>query len=160
MLYHQILVRCLLNKICFRRKYYVTFCHTLHENLKTSSLYHSYHIWDIIKQPLEVTPPPLNKSLSSLGSLHQSCWHVVWWWKNSVEARLGGMIEQSLLKQISSLRPNQAAASWYCQIYGKEMPKCFTLCSFTSPIKPLVFSIHLTWGSNSVLFLHSCLVFC
>ena len=42
-----------------------------------------------------------------LGCLPQRCCHGVWRLKNSVEARLGGMIERSLLKQISSLRPNR-----------------------------------------------------
>ena len=59
-----------------------------------------------------------------LGSLHQRCRRVVCWWKNSAEARLGGMIEQSSLKQISKPASlSEAAAFWYSQIYGKSNAK-------------------------------------
>ena len=57
-----------------------------------------------------------------LGCLHQRCWCIVWWWKNSAEVRHGGMIEQSLLKQISSLRPNQGGRSLVLSNPGKVLP--------------------------------------
>ena len=64
-----------------------------------------------------------------LGCLHQRCRCIVWRWKNSAEARLGGMTEQSLLKQISSLRQNQCSHSY---------AQCFALCFITNPIEPLI----------------------
>ena len=51
--------------------------------------------------------------------------------KESAEARLGGMIEQSLLKQISCLRPTKLLGilkSW------QSSAQCFALCSIRNPI--------------------------
>ena len=58
--------------------------------------------------------------------------------KESVDAKLGGIIEQSLLKQISSLRPNQGGHSW-CS------PQYFALCSTRNPT--LCTS---QWGKNKL----------
>ena len=59
--------------------------------------------------------------------------------KNSVEARLGGKIEQSTLKQISGLCLKQKRPlSGNLKSLAKAMPKCFALCSIRNPIEPLI----------------------
>ena len=57
--------------------------------------------------------------------------------------KTGGMIEQSLLKQFSSLRPTSAAALWYSQIYGKVMPNA--LPSALSQRKSVIQGPSIQW---------------
>ena len=58
--------------------------------------------------------------------------------KESGETELGGMVEQSLLKHILSLRPNQCGCSLVFTNLWQSFAQCFALCSIKNPLEPSI----------------------
>ena len=88
----------------------------------------SFQSWCLFFQVRAIAPP----------NVCACPWCIVWWLKNSAEARLGGIIEQSLLKQISSLHPNQGGCSLVVLKSWQSSEQCFALCSTRNPLKPSI----------------------